>query len=237
MNGERDIDAGEYVLGTLGAEERARFRLQLASDAELRASVRAWEARLAPLADAIASEAPSAQVWRSIERATLRETSGESQSSDSSNVVQLRRRLSVWRGAALAAGAIAACLAAVVVFDLLSLPSADAGGRYVAVVDSGGREPALIAEVDTQAGVIRVRSLTAETPSGQSLELWHVPEGEAPRSLGILAADAEAQTIEYAVARGPVSGIIAVSIEPQGGSPSGAPTGEIVYTGRLIPVE
>jgi anti-sigma-K factor RskA len=236
MNGERDIEAGEYVLGTLDAQQRARFQLQLAADAELRASVRAWEARLAALADAIPDESPPAEVWRSIERATLRETSGESLPADS-NVVRLRRRVSVWRGAALAAGALAACLLAVVVFDLLSLLPADAGGRYVAVVDSGGREPALIAEVDTQTGVIRVRSLTAETPSGQSLELWHVPEGEAPRSLGILEAEADAQTIEDAVARGPVSGIIAVSIEPEGGSPSGAPTGEIVYTGRLIPVE
>ena len=70
------------------------------------------------------------------------------------------------------------------------------GGRYVAVVDSDGHEPALIAEVDTAAGIIRVRSLKAETPQGKSLELWHVEEGKQPRSLGILQAGLDAQTIK-----------------------------------------
>ena len=76
------------------------------------------------------------------------------------------------------------------------------GGRYVAVVDTGGHEPALIAEVDTTTGIIRVRSLTAETPAGRSLELWHVPEGQQPRSLGILKAGLDAQTIKDAAGAG-----------------------------------
>jgi anti-sigma-K factor RskA len=125
----------------------------------------------------------------------------------------------------------------IAVIDRMALAPAPAGGRYVAVVDSGGHEPALIAEVDTATGIIRVRSLAAETPAGRSLELWHVPEGQAPRSLGLLKAGAEGQTIKDALAAGPIGGIIAVSVEPEGGSPSGAPTGPVVYTGRLIPVE
>jgi anti-sigma-K factor RskA len=107
----------------------------------------------------------------------------------------------------------------------------------VAVVDTGGREPALIAEVDTTTGLIQVRSLAAEIPSGRSLELWHVAENHPPRSLGILQAGTEAQTIQDVASEGPVEGVIAVTVEPEGGSPSGAPTGPIVYSGRLIPVE
>jgi anti-sigma-K factor RskA len=95
----------------------------------------------------------------------------------------------------------------------------------------------LIAEVDTASGVIRIRSLSAQAPAGNSLELWHVPEGGAPRSLGVLEAGAEAQTIRNGAAGQPMSGIIAVSVEPEGGSPTGQPTGEVIYTGRLIPIE
>ena len=146
--------------------------------------------------------------------------------------MQLRRKLSFWRGATFVAGALAAGLAAVAVVDRLQLPSPPGGGRYVAVVDTGGREPALIAEVDTTTGTIRVRSLAAETPQGRSLELWHIPEGQQPRSLGVLKAGLNAKTVKELA--GPVDGILAVSVEPEGGSPSGAPTGPVVYTGKLV---
>jgi anti-sigma-K factor RskA len=235
MSEERDLDAAEYVLGTLPADERARLAEQLKSDAALRQAVRAWQARLAPLDDTAAAEAPPAELWPAIERATAAGAGARTPEPTASNVIVLRRRLAAWRGAAIIAGALAAGLAVVTVIDRHALPPAAEGGRYVAVVDSGGHEPALIAEVDTTTGTITVRSVKAETPAGHSLELWHVTEGHAPRSLGILKAGLDAQTIKSLA--GPVEGVIAVSVEPEGGSPSGAPTGPIVYTGKLIPVE
>lgn len=237
MNEELDIEAAEYVLGTLTAEERARFASRLAGDAGLREAMRQWRDRLAALDETAMPEAPPVEVWRAIERATRGERAASPAAEIVSNVVTLRRRLAVWRGAALGAGALAAGLAAIVVLDRLSVAREPEGGRYVAVVDTGGHEPALIAEVDTHTGIIRIRSLAAETPSGQSLELWHVAEGQAPRSLGLLEAGADAQTIQDAAIAAPAAGVIAVSVEPRGGSPSGAPTGEIVYSGQLVPME
>ncbi len=234
MSEELDNAAAEYVLGTLPADERARFAERLKSDPVLRTTVSRLQSRLSPLDDVAAAEMPRPEVWREIERLTVGGTA-TSREATPSNVVQLRRRLSLWRGAAFVTGALAAGLAAVVVVDRLSVPLAPEGGRYVAVIDSGGHEPALIAEVDTTTGVIRVRSVAVKTPAGRSLELWHVAEGQEPRSLGILKAGLDAQTIQDVA--GPVDGLIAVSVEPEGGSPSGAPTGPIVYTGRLIPVE
>jgi anti-sigma-K factor RskA len=229
MNAETQNDAAEYVLGTLPADERTRFAERLKSDAALAATVRELQRRLSPL-DATAPETtPRAEVWRAVEEAT---GGGEP-----SNVVRLRRRVSVWRGTAVVAGALAAALAILVVIDRRSLPPEPAGGRYVAIVDAEGREPALIAEVDTGAGLITVRSLHAETPAGRSLQLWHVAEGAAPRSLGILQASLDTQTIRDAAVSGPVNGVIAVSVEPEGGSLSGTPTGPVIYSGRLIPVE
>ena len=235
MDEELDIAAAEYVLGTLPADERARVAGQLSSSPELRAAVLAWQRRLAPLDQTAPAQAPPDAVWRAIERATSAPVPSPD-ASEPSNVVQLRRRLAFWRGAALVGGALAAGFAGFFVYDRLLVPEA-AGGRYVAVVDTGGREPALIAEVDTNTGRIRVRSLAAEIPAGRSLELWHVAEGEPPRSLGILQAGTEPQTIEDAAARGPVEGLIAVTVEPPGGSPTGEATGPIVYSGELVPME
>ena len=237
MTEEAEIAAAEYVLGTLPAEERARFAERLDQDRELRAAVKLWQARLSPLDDITAEEALDPALWQAIERSIASHGFGASQPELNSNVVQLRRRVALWRRAALATSALAAAMAGFAVIDGLSVGPVPAASRYVAVVDTGGHEPALIAEVDTATGIIRVRTVQAKTPPGQSLELWHIAEGQEPRSLGVLQADADAQTIQNAVSIGPVNGVIAVTVEAQGGSPSGAPTGPVVYSGRLIPVE
>lgn len=236
MSEELDNDAAEYVLGTLPADERARFAQRLKSDGALRAQVNRLQARLAPLDDLAPPTQPRPEVWANIERQTLRSAAANVAAEPAgSNVIALRRRLNIWRGSTFLAGALAAGLAAIIALDRTAVQPVVEGGRYVAVVDSDGREPAMIAEVDTAAGVIRVRSLKAETPQGKSLELWHVEEGQQPRSLGVLKAGLDAQTIEEAA--GPVNGLLAVSVEPEGGSPTGQPTGPVIYTGRLIPVE
>ena len=235
MNDDLHNAAAEYVLGTLPADERARLKVEMERNAELSTAVRWWERRLAGLGEAVTAEPVPARLWEAIEQATRQEASATAGGTIAGNVVQLRRRLAVWRGAALAAGALAAGLAGVVVLDRLSVPAAPEGGRYVAVVDAEGREPALIAEVDTRTGTIRVRSVAAEVPAGRSLELWHIPEGQEARSLGVIEAGGP-PTLADRLA-GPANGMIAVTLEPPGGSPTGVATGPVVYSGRLIPVE
>jgi anti-sigma-K factor RskA len=234
MSEELEIAAAEYALGTLPADERARLEERIQNDAALREAVRRWQSRLAPLDDTIAAEAPRPEIWRAIEQAT----GGTAIVAGSdTNIVQLKRRVAAWRTATMMTGALAAGLAVFVLFDQFVAPPATEAGRYIAVVNSGGEEPALIAAIDTTTGLIRIRRLTADIPEGRSLELWHVAEGHAPRSLGLLQGHLDSQTIQDLPSEGPVEGAIAVTVEPAGGSPSGAPTGPIVYSGRLIPVE
>jgi anti-sigma-K factor RskA len=141
-------------------------------------------------------------------------------------------------GAALA---LAAGLAAVLVVDRLPLwlgtPPA-AGARYVAVVNRDASLPALIVDVDTAAGVVTVRPVAAEQPADKSLELWVIPEGEKPRSLGVV--DPKDAVIRIGAEKSgpiPAKGVFAVTVEPPGGSPSGDPTGPVVYSGPLIPTD
>lgn len=225
--------AGEYVLGTLSAEERAAFERALAEDPGLGREVRLWEERLAPLADGIAPVAPDPVVWTRIEQAIRAPDRPADPPPDEWALARLRRSRNVWRGIALAAGALAAGLALFVAASFG--PLTGSGGDYVAVVNRGGELPALIVRVDARAGVVHVRSLSAEAPPDHSLELWYVRAGEAPRSLGVVTAAAGGMPMPPGIAAPALAGAsLAVSVEPKGGSPTGSPTGPVVYSGALI---
>jgi anti-sigma-K factor RskA len=229
MTAERESLAGEYVLGTLTAEERAAFEHELRSDPHLAAAVRSWEARLSPLADAVPEVQPRADVWSTIENKLS--TPGAAVLDIS--VARMRRSLRVWRGTALAAGALAATLALVVGLDRSRGSRADQ--QYVAVVNRGGELPALVVRVDTGTGTIHVRSLAAETPADRSLELWYIGPGRPPRSLGVVDSPTRRLAIPVNAEERAVEGAtVAVTVEPKGGSPTGGPTGPIVYSGKLV---
>jgi anti-sigma-K factor RskA len=228
---ETDLRAAEYVLGTLSADERAAYRHERAASPALRAAERAWEARLAPLSDAVPAVVPPPGAWEGI---AARLPSAAPRSS----VVDLRPALRRWRRAALAAGALAAGLGLFIAVERLLPeilgPKADSA-QYLAVVNRGGELPALVVRVDPRAGTVQVRALAAEAPRDRSLELWVVPAAGAPRSLGLVRAEAGSRLPLPAADRAVLDGAsLAVSVEPPGGSPSGAPTGPVVYSGRLV---
>ncbi|GGK23987.1 anti-sigma factor [Salinarimonas ramus] len=250
FEGEDDALAGEYVLGTLPPAERVAFEARLPREPALARAVADWQERLAPLAEAVDPVEPPADLLARIEArlegraagsvATAAGAAGERGGDVVSldEVRRLRRSLAGWRLAAGGLGVLAAALVAVAILAPGTFaplpPDEPAAERYVAVVDRGGELPALIVQVDVASGLVRVRAPAAEAPPEQALELWLVADGDAPRSLG-LVEDASDIRIEPAVARSAPGATLAVSVEPPGGSPTGAPTGPVVYTGVLIP--
>jgi anti-sigma-K factor RskA len=104
---------------------------------------------------------------------------------------------------------------------------------FVAVINRDATAPALIVRVDLATRIVTVRPVAAERPSDRVFELWYVPDGAGPRSLGIISA-ANTTRSRLPANAAPESGLLAVSLEPPGGSPTGAPTGPVVYSGRLI---
>ncbi|WP_348644590.1 anti-sigma factor [Methylobacterium sp. WL1] len=84
--------------------------------------------------------------------------------------------------------------------------------------------------VDTRTGTAQVRPVGAEAPAGRSLELWYVG-AEGPKPLGLVGGGATRVTLPQGASP---DAVLAVSVEPQGGSPSGQPTGPVVFTGKLI---
>ncbi|TGD99815.1 anti-sigma factor [Methylobacterium nonmethylotrophicum] len=236
---ETDLRAAEYVLGTLDAAEREAYRRERAVSPALAAAERAWEARLALLAEAVPEAAPPPGAWDRI-AAALPERPGASPAAPgpaspvlAAPIIDLRPALRRWRRAALAASALAAGLAVFIAAERLA-PRGETA-QYLAVVNRGGDLPALVVRVDTRAGTVQVRALAAEAPRDRSLELWVVPASGTPRSLGLVRAEAGTRLSLPAGDGALLDGAsLAVTLEPPGGSPSGAPTGPAVYSGRLV---
>ena len=223
---ETDAIAGEYVLGTLSAEERLAVESRLAGDRALRRAVAAWERRLQPLADSAPPASPRGRVFERIS-----ERLDELDAGGADNVVELRRAVTRWRISTAALTAAAAVLLGVVVFDRVAAPPRQS--EFVAVLTAEGAKPAFVATVDVVKGTISLRRVADAAPSDKSYELWAVTPNAAPRSLGLVEQASFSRPV--AVPAGDVT--LAISLEPKGGSPTGAPTGPVVFTGALVPTE
>lgn len=228
---EREGLAAEYVLGTLAASERLEAARLLATETSFAALVAAWERRLVPLALALEPATPPEHVRDKVMQAIAGTASG------SAEVLALTRRVRRWQGLALAAGALAAALAAFVVLRPAPVPQA---GRYVAVLQAEGTEPAFLASIDVAGGTIRVRTISAPPRPGKSYELWAVGAGRAkPQSLGVINASfrVPAERLGRVDAKTLGETVFAVSLEPEGGSPTGEVTGPVLFVGKLVAAE
>ena len=231
-----EMQAAEYVLGTLAASERKTFEQRLAGDAGLRGSVAGWEKRLGPLAAAVPARSPPPGLWRAIE-AALPPASARPKLElihGTGGADKLRAKLVMWRRMAGGAAALAAMLAVALIGREATRPASQSES-FVAAVNRGGDLPALIVRVDMASGNVFVRPVAAQTPENKSLELWYIGEGSAPKSMGVVAGD-PLKLVLPASAAGDALGkaVFAVTLEPKGGSPSGDPTGAVVYKGQLI---
>jgi anti-sigma-K factor RskA len=176
---------------------------------------------------------------------------------DNERVFALSGRVRRWRNLAATAAALAAALVALVAVQVVRpelLPQtlrgkpiivqvqtppapAPAPAQFVAVLQKGPDAPAFILTVDLATRTLTVRRVNAEAEPGKSYELWLVSDKlPQPRSLGVIGGGDftsrptlsafDAETINQAT--------YAVTLEPEDGSPTGAPTGPIVFTGKLV---
>ena len=210
--------AGEYVLGTLQGRARARFERLLRRDSGLRDEVAVWQEQLMPLASALPPIAPPTRVWRNLQtRLGMRATT--------------RFSLAFWRNLGLISSTAVAALALYIAIAPLRAP----GPAYVAVIADAQAKPAWI--VSTRDTTLTIKALTPRTlAANQSLELWLLPEGGKPVSLGLMPLAGSKTALLPAPVRGQFAHAqaVAVSVEPVGGSPTGQPTGPVVYQGALI---
>jgi anti-sigma-K factor RskA len=220
----RDRLAGEYVLGTLKGRARDRFERLLLDDPLLRDDVERWERHLNGLALALPQRQPPARIWRRIHRRIQPRP--------------VQRSGWLWPLAAALATGTATMLALYI--GLAPPQTQTLEPEFVATIggDEQGPKWSVTADLDTDRLAIRtLRSATVG--EDKALELWLLPAGgEAPISLGLLPEQGRAANVIPDVAARAAAGAagIAISREPAGGSPTGAPTGPVLYKGRLIPI-
>ena len=235
MDEEREIQAAEYVLGTLDAAERAEAERLIATDAGFAARVAYWERRLSLLAEAVEGVDPPASVWPKILAALPGSIALAGTPSGSAEVIYLNRKLKRWRAATYIASAIAASLLLFVgVRDLIE-PRPDLG-RYVAVLQADKVSPGFLLTVDLKTKEFTVRRVGADPQRDRSFELWLVHDKfPQPRSLGVIGDHEFTRAQLSAYDRQIINeATYAVTVEPPGGSPTGVATGPIVYVGKLI---
>jgi anti-sigma-K factor RskA len=228
---EADLLAAEFVIGLLDGDDHAAAAARAGRDPSFAAAVAAWESRLTPLADAIASVAPSAAVWTGIARRLPRNRADQKPWWDS---------LVLWRAATAVAAATAAALAVVVLTpDRSVAPTPEQPGALQPVLAStrmqteSGRVLFVIT-LDQERNRVVVTPVDPDGQPGHSHELWLLPKEGAPVSLGVMPDDASAaMTVTLSLS---ADASLAISVEPEGGSPTGLPTGPVVAQGRLTPL-
>ncbi len=244
--------AAEYALGTLRGGARRRFEAMMQSDASLRAEARSWHDRLLALYDELPEEVPSPESWsRILARTGLLDDAPTGPRPGFWNSLGLWRTMSA---------SLAAVLVAVLVIPGLEPVSdrADDRGdnrnqlgdqvRYQ-VRDPTGEAPRtlvlVLSDEDARAGWVMtaergglaarpVRELAAL--DDRSYQLWLIPPGESPRSVGLIDPERSSAfelpaELETLLAPGTT---LAVSLEPLGGSPTGQPTGPVLFSGQVL---
>jgi anti-sigma-K factor RskA len=239
--GLQDRLAAEYVLGTLRGPARARFARWMREDALLARRVAEWESRIVPMSAAVRERQVPARVWETL-AARLGGDTGTTRRG-------LWDNLAFWRGLGLAASGMAAALfvAAIVVQPrqldapppvLVQVPASEIGAAYLAVLtDPKTQKPVLLVSAGRKSSDLFVKTLDKSIHVDEkSLELWALPAGQAPKSLGVLAADDKMKLRLQAVADESLGNVpaLAVSLEPRGGSPTGAPTGPVLFSGPCV---
>lgn len=215
-----DLLAAEYALGVLPPDEHAALARRAAADPAFARLAAAWDESLLPLAGGFAPQAPPAR----LKAAVLARVFGRA---------RLWERAGFWQAAA---GLALAALVAVAVLPRLAPDLApDLAPRLAAHLADAGGGVEYLALYDAARGRVDLAHVAGAPGAGRDFQLWVIPEGAAPVSLGVIPPGAAPGLDLDGAARGLVAlgAVLAISLEPPGGSPTGQPTGPVVALGGL----
>jgi anti-sigma-K factor RskA len=230
---DRDLLAAEHALRLLEGEELVEARRLQAEDRGFAAEVSSWEERFAPCFDEIAPIAPGAHVWERIRRVVEGTRGG-------ADIVAMRRKVRRWQGFTGLAAAAAVALALVAVPPLLRRPApppAVERPQPVLIASLGDQQSpgSLAVTFVPGASELLVTASAIERPPGRDHQLWIIPDGGTPISLGVISTElsAKRRLSPALAAQFRAGATVALSREPSGGSPTGQPTGPVVAAGEL----
>ena len=236
---DRSVAAGEYVLGTLQAQDREAFSRLLAGDPALQAEVYAWQDRLVGLTHRVDAVEPDARWWSQIEARLLPATATATlpaaatvRPAPSANDPHWRR-LRLWQtvsGLAIAASLMLATLL------VARMPAGIEPARYLAVLQAPDKSAGWVVEASV-GGRLRLVPIgtSAAVPAGKALQFWtKAKSATGPTSLGLVRPG---EVTDLPATRLPTleaDQLFELTLEPEGGSPIARPTGPVLFIGRTL---
>lgn len=226
----RNALVAEYVLGLLSTSEHERVCRLIENDQALRAERDFWVGRFAALNAEYEETAVPAHIYAAIEARAFGDVV------KAGGRISFWENLMVWRG--IAAGALAVAVAAVG-FNIMQ-PAPDGGAlttQLVAALEEEGSNVKFVALYDG-SGNVRLTALSGDAVPDRDFELWAIQGDHAPVSMGVIpVSERSAVKISPEIMAGWGEGsVLAITLEPQGGSPTGAPTGPIVAKGAVTKI-
>jgi len=227
--GGDDLLAAEYVLGVLAADERQIASGRIDAETGFARLVDSWEVHLSPMAAAYAEVEPPATIKPAIDRRLFSSTAASTTAAPSGS---LWASLAFWRG--LTAAALAALVLYIAV-PYVRTPVVVPQERLVASLAADGSDVKYLVVYDAGRRDVGLSLVSGERAAGKDFELWMIEGKNAPVSMGVIPAGQVAHipvtpSVQQKLAQGAV---LAVSVEPTGGSPTGQPTGPVVAAGDL----
>lgn len=225
--------AWEYTLGTLPYDERMQFVLRMERSSELRSAVLFLEEKMSPLLESVEPVDVPDSVWRVIQQEIAKEQTSRVVQPQASEVGRLKGMLNnlwLWR---VSTGFAVALLAMMLMFEGQA-SSPTEGEPFVVLVTPERYQPGLILRTqNSQSGVLKALMHLPE-PENSVMELWTKADSwEKPISLGTLGSDRQQEIRADAFSSVEENQLFEITLEPPGGSPTGLPTGEILFIGRL----
>lgn len=209
--------AADYVIGLMPSTARRRFESLLLDDQNLRSEVAQWQESLADLTTSFEAQQVPERVWHKI----------VARIDPQQLHVPAKRPFWNWLR-------ITAVACSLVVAGILGVIYNRDTATFNATLVATNQQPALT--VKAYDGYLNVEPLAvASVEPGRSLELWTIPADGVPVSLGVIPDNGKGR-VKLSESQRKLIGTqstLAITLEPQGGSPSGKPTGPILYQGKL----
>jgi len=225
--GEDSVLVAEYVLGLLDPAEHDRLRERLRDEPKLRRELAYWQSRFSTLDTEFAETPAPASVLPAIENRLFAAPARRS----------LWENLVFWRSLAGAAAAVAIIAVGVNVMRPAPLSPTEFATQLVAALSDQGSGVSFVALYDQSSGMFRLTALSGAAVPDKDFELWMIEAGGKPVSMGVVPMGrAEMPMPEDMRSHFNPGTVLAVTLEPKGGSPTGDPTGPVVAKGAAAAI-
>lgn len=214
------LSAATYVLGLIDPLQRRQLDKRLDEDADFAAEVARWQKAFSAVDVTTDDIAPSPELWQHIARDLVPHQTPPAASST-------RGRPPFWLGWALAAA-----LGGVVIFTQVIKPDSSPALQTIAILSDKQSERQFVVMLDKSVSTLQVSALDVTLPHDKTLQLWMIKGSAPPRSLGLIT-QRDGNTFKLPDEALDNQTVLAISLEPPGGSPLPGPSGPVVYQGNV----